>query len=70
MQRHRVGQPDNVPGDHCNSAKFADRAAIAQQDAVQQSPLDVRQGHAAEGLPTTGAEHRCGFLLGRTLGLH
>ena len=51
-------------------AELADRAGIAEQDAVEQAPFDVRQRHAPEDLPAAGAERHGGLFLGWCLAAH
>ncbi len=70
MQRHRVGQAADVARDDRDRAELAHRAGVAEQHAVEQAPLDVRQRHAPEGLPAAGAERQRGLLLVRALLLH
>ncbi len=56
MQRDRVGLAANVSRDHRHSSELAHRPGVAEDDAVQQGPLHVRQRHAPEGLPTPGTQ--------------
>ena len=56
--------------DDRDRAELAHRARVAQNDAVEQRPLDVRQRHARERLPAACAERQRGFLLVVALRLH
>src|SRR5678815_218930 len=70
VQRHGVGLAADVAGDDADRAELAHRARVAEDDAVEQRPLDVRQRDAAKDLPAARAEHaRRLFLLG-ALRLH
>ena len=51
-----VGQAADVAGHHRHRAELAHRAGVAQDHAVEQAPLDVRQRDAEEGLPAAGAQ--------------
>ena len=50
VQRQRVGQPSDVARDDRHGAELAHRAGVAENDAVEQAPLDVRQRHAEKRL--------------------
>ena len=70
MQRHGVGLAADVARDDADRAELAHRPRVAEDHAVEQRPLDVRQRDAPEDLPAAGAEHaRRLFLLG-ALRLH
>ena len=62
--------PRILPGDHRNGAEFAHRAGVAEDDAVEQAPLDIGQRDAAEDLPAAGPQHAGGLFLFGPLGLH
>ena len=51
-------------------AEFAHRPRVAKDDAVKQSPFDVRHRHPPERLPAAGAQHARGLLLDPALRLH
>ena len=70
MQRHGVGEPADVAGDHRDRAELAHRAGVAQQHAVEQAPFDVGQRHPEEDLQAAGAQHARGLLLLGALLLH
>jgi hypothetical protein len=70
VQRQRVGLAPNVAADHRHRAEFTHRTGIAENDPVQQAPLDIGKRHPEEGLPTTGPEHDGGLLFLRALLLH
>ena len=50
MQRHGVGLSTDMAADHGNRTELAHRARIAQQDAIQKAPFDVRKRHAEKCL--------------------
>src|SRR4051812_2968335 len=56
VKRQSVGQAADVAGDHGNRAELTHRARIAEQDAVEQRPLDVGQGDPPEGGEAAGAQ--------------
>src|SRR3954470_14759611 len=70
VQRHGVGEPDDVARHDRDGAELADSAPVAEEHAVEQAPLDVGQRHAPEGLEAVRAEDQGGLLLGRALGFH
>ena len=70
MQRQGIGQAADMAGDHRYRAEFAHGAGSAQHHAIQQTPLDIRQGDAPEGAPAAGTEHQGSFLLLGALSLH
>ena len=70
VQRQGVGLATDVAGDDRYGTEFAHRAGVAQQHAVQQPPLDVGQGDAAEDLPAARPEGHPHFLLVAALGFH
>ena len=70
VQRHGVGLAADVAGDDADRAELAHRPRVAEDDAVEQRPLDVRQRDAAEDLPAAGAEHARRFFLLGALRLH
>jgi hypothetical protein len=70
MQRHGIGEPADVPGDHRDGAELAHGAGIAQQYAVHQAPADIGQRHAPKGLPARGAERHRSFFVILALCLH
>ena len=70
MQRHRVRQAADVAGHDRHGAKLPHRPRVAEDDAVQQTPLDIGQRHPPERLPATRAEHDRGLLFIRALRLH
>ena len=53
LQRDGVGV-DGVFGDDVHRAEFAHRAGVAEDDAVEQAPLDVGEGDFPEGLEAAG----------------
>ena len=63
VQRHGRGQPADVAGDDRHRAELAHRARVAQDDAVQQAPADLRQRDAEERHPAAGAERDRRLLL-------
>ena len=63
VQRQRVGQAADVAGDDRDRAELPHRPRVAQDDAVEQPPLHVRQRDPPEHLPARGAEHDRGLLL-------
>ena len=67
IKRHRIGQPADMSRDHRDRAEFAHRARVADDHAVQQSPFDVRQRDAQEGLPAARAQRHRRLLLVGTL---
>src|SRR4051794_40253546 len=56
VERHGVGQAPHVSGDDRHGAELAHGAGIAQQDAVEQCPADVGQGHGQEDSERAGAQ--------------
>ncbi len=70
MQRHGVGQPADMARHHRHRAELAHCPRVAQDDTVQQPPLDIGQRHAKEGLPTGRAQHDGRLLLFAALRLH
>ena len=46
VERHGVGLAADVAGHHGDRAEFAHRPGVAEKHAVEQAPLDVRQGDA------------------------
>ena len=70
VQRQGVGDTADMPGNHRHRAELAHRPRGAEHHAVDQAPLDVRQGHVPEHLPAVGAEQAGGFLLLGALLLH
>ena len=59
-----------MAGDDGDGAELAHRAGVAEQDAGEQRPFDVRQRHGEEDLEAARAERQRGFFLGRSLLLH
>src|SRR3954467_1095698 len=70
VERHGVGQASHVSGDDRHGAELAHGAGIAQQDAVEQRPADVRQGHGQKGPDRTGAQGQGRLLIRGALLLH
>src|SRR5690606_5491212 len=70
MQRHGVGLATDASRDYRHRAELAQGAGVAQDHAVDQSPLDVRQGHVPEGLPAAGAQGQRSLFLLLALLLH
>ena len=70
MQRHGVGQAADVARDHRYGPELAHGAGVAEQDAVEQAPAHIGQGHAPEHLPAGGAQGKGGLFLGDALFLH
>ncbi len=70
VQRHRVGEPADVAGNDRYRAKLSHGARIAENHAVQQGPLDVRQRHSEKGLPAACAQRERGLFLIIPLGLN
>ena len=62
-QRHRVGLTGDVARDDVHGAELAHRARVAQDDAVDEAPLDVRHRDLPEHLPAVGAEADRGEFL-------
>ena len=50
-----VGFTGEVLRDYGDGAEFAHGAGVAQDDAVEEAPLDVGEGDVPEGLPAIGA---------------
>ena len=63
VQRHRVGLAADMARDDRHRAELAHRPRVAQQHAVEQTPADVGQGHAPEGLPARRAERQRRLLV-------
>lgn len=70
MKGYRVRQAANVPRDHRDRSKLPHRPRVAEDDAVEKSPLDVRKSDFPEGLPAVGAEGKSGFLFFGVFRLH
>ena len=70
VQRHRRRFAADMARHDADGAELAHRPCIAKDDAVQQTPLDVRQRHREEGAPARGAQRQCGLFLFRALRLH
>ena len=70
MQRHGVGLAADTSRNHCHRAKLTQGPGITQDDAVDQTPLDVRQGDIPEGLPAVGPQRQRGLFLFLALLLH
>jgi hypothetical protein len=70
VQRHRVGEPDDMARNHGDGAELADRAAVAQEHTIEQAPFDVGKGHSPKNLAAVSAEHDCRLLLRRALAVH
>src|SRR6478609_3219547 len=51
VQREGVGRAADVTGHHGHGAELAHRPCVAENDAVEQAPLDVGQRDAPERLP-------------------
>ena len=69
LERQR-GHALDAAGDHRDGPELAHRAGVAQDDAVQQAPLDVGQGDAPERLPAARPQRQRRLLLVRPLRLH
>src|SRR5258706_14727952 len=63
VQRQRVGQPPDVAGDDGDRAELPHRPRVAEDHAVEQAPLDVRERDAKKSLPAARAERHGRFLL-------
>ncbi len=70
VQRHGVGLPADVAGDDGHRAKFAHGAGVAEEHAVEERPLHVRQRHLEEGAQARGAERERRLLVLRALFSH
>ena len=70
VQRQRVRRAADVAGHDRHRAELAHRPRVAEDDAVEQAPFDVRQRDAAERLPAARAEHGRRLLLLGALRLH
>ena len=70
VERQRVGPAADVARDDRDRAELAHRARVAQDDAVEQAPLDLRQRDAQERLPAARAEHERGLFFLGALRLH
>ena len=70
VQRQRVRQAADVSRDDRHRAELAHRARVAEDDAVEQAPLDVRQRHAEERLEAAGAKHARRFFFLRAGRFH
>src|ERR1035438_8700168 len=64
-QRHGLGLPGDVAGHHRHRAELSHRPRVAENDAVDQTPLRRRQRDVPERLPPVGPQRqRCLLLLG------
>src|SRR5579859_1772464 len=63
MKRERSCQAADVAGDDGDGAEFAHGARVAQKDAVEQRPADVRKRDPHEGGEAAGAERERRRLL-------
>ena len=70
MKWHGVGQAAHVARDDGDGAELAHGAGIAEKDAVEQRPADIRQGHGQKGAQPRGAERQGRLFVGRALLLH
>ena len=70
LERDRVGQAANMPGDDGHSAELAHGARIAEQHAIEQAPFDIGQRHREESLQAGRAERQRRLFLHRPLLLH
>ena len=62
LQRHGIRQPADVTRDDRHRAELAHGARVAEDDAVEQSPLDVGQRDAQKRLPAARAERQRGLF--------
>jgi hypothetical protein len=63
MQRKRVRLAADVPRDHRHRTELSHSSRIAEDEPIEQPPLDVGQRDAKEGLPAARSEDDRGFLL-------
>src|SRR6476659_8815695 len=63
MERQRVRQASYLARDDGDGTELTHRARVAEDDAVEQPPLDVRQCHAQKNLEAARAQHARGFFL-------
>lgn len=59
-----------MAGQDRDGPEFAHGAGIAEDDAVEQSPFDFRQGNAPENLPTVRSKRQRSFFFLHPLRLH
>ena len=70
MQRHGVGLTANMARHHRHRTKLAHGTGITKNDAIEQAPFDVGQGHTPKNLQTTGTQDHGGLLFFIALRLH
>lgn len=70
MQRQRIGLATDIARDDRDGAELAHHARVAEDDAIEQRPFDVRQRDREEGAPAGRAERGGGFLEIAALRLH
>lgn len=70
MQGERVRLAADMAGDDRYGSEFAHGAGVADDNAVQEPPFDVRQRDVTEHLPALGAQCGGRFFFKRALGLH
>ena len=70
MQRQRIGEPSNMARHNGDRSEFSHRTRIAQDDAIEQAPLDIREGDADERLPSRRAQRERRFFFLSSLRLH
>ena len=70
VQRHGVRLAANVAGDNRHRAELAHCAGVAEDDAIQQRPFDVRQRDAPERLQARCPKCDRGFFFVAALRLH
>src|SRR6266498_873331 len=63
LERDGVRDPADVARHHRDRAELAHRPGVAEDDAVQEAPLHVRERHPREDLPAARAQHERGLLL-------
>src|SRR5262250_1203900 len=70
MKGNRVRAALSMPGNNGYRTIFARRARRAQNDTIEETPLDVRERDTKESLQTSRSENERGFLFFASLGLH
>ena len=70
VERQRVRLAADVAAHDRHGAELAHRPRVAEDHAVEQRPLHVRERHPEEGLPAARAERQRGLLLLGPLLLH
>ncbi len=70
VKRERVGLAPDVAGHDGHRAELTHRAGVAEDESVQQAPLDVGQRHSPERLPPIRPEYDRRLFFLRSLLLH